>query len=163
MAYSEAALMRSTLILAALFCLGSLFALPGCNKKPAAPATAGTEHHHEHGPHDGELIEIGKEEYHAELVKGENGVTIYMLDKEGKKAVPIAAEPIAISIIVNAQPVEFSLEPKPLEGEQAGQSSRFESSKPELGVALDNPEAKRELRLKIGEKPYVAPFEHFDH
>jgi hypothetical protein len=159
--------MRSNFIWTALLSIGSLLVLSGCSGKPAGTPHVGGEHHHVHGPHEGELIEIGKEigkeEYHAELLTGENNtITIYVLDKEGKQPVPIAAEPIAVSMVVNASPVEFTLDPKPQEGDPAGKSSRFESTKPELGVALGNPDAKRELKLKIGETDYKAPFPHFD-
>ena len=157
--------MRSNLLWTALLSVGSLIALSGCSNKPAAaPAAANGEHHHHvHGPHEGELIEIGNEEYHAELLMGDNNmVTIYVLDKEGKQPVPIAAEPIVIAMVVNAKPVDFTLDAKPQEGDPAGKSSRFESTKPELGVALANEEAKRELKLKIGENEYKTPFPHFD-
>jgi hypothetical protein len=155
--------MRSRFAFAALLCVGSLLMYSGCSKKPAAPAGAAGAHAHSHGPNEGELIEVGNDEYHAELVLGENNiVTIFVLDKDAKKPVPIAAEPITINMVVNSSPVEFTLSPKPLDGEAAGQSSRFESKEPNLGAALQNAEAKRELRLKIGEKAYVAPFPHFD-
>lgn len=156
--------MRSNLLWTALLSVGSLFVLSGCSGKPAADQHAGEEHHHHvHGPHEGELIELGNEEYHAELLMGDNNtVTIYVLDKDGKLPVPIEAAPIAISMLVNSNPIEFALEPKPQDNDPAGKSSRFESTKPELGLALGNPDAKRELKLKIGEKPFTQSFPHFD-
>jgi hypothetical protein len=154
--------MRFTFIFAALLGIGSLCMFAGCEKKPAAQPPAGHAHH-EHGPNEGELIEIpGGEEYHAELVEGKDGlITIFVLDKD-KKPLLIAAEPITINMVVNANPVEFTLTPKPQTGEPEGKSSRFEAQNKDLGVALENPEAKRELRLKVGDKAYTAPFPHFD-
>jgi len=159
----EAALMRSNLVWTALLSVGSLLILSGCTSKPAAEHGGEEHHHHVHGPHEGELIEIGNEEYHAELLTEDNNkVTIYVLDGKGEKPVPIVAEPITISMVVNASTPEFSLDPKPQESDPAGKSSRFESTKPDLGVALGNPDAKRELKLKVGEKEYKAEFPHFD-
>ena len=55
----------------------------------------GHEHHH-HGPHNGHVMEIGGEEYHAEWTHDESGkVTFYILDSDAKKEVPIEADEIA--------------------------------------------------------------------
>src|SRR3712207_2284723 len=52
------------------------------------------EHAHEHGekgPHGGQLIELGKGDYHAELVHDDAAqrITIYVLDEKAAKPVPI--------------------------------------------------------------------------
>jgi len=70
------------------------------------------DHDHEHGhahvhsgPHKGQLMEIGDEEYHAEWTHDESGkVTFYILDGDAKKEVPIAAEEIAIDVKVGDNP-----------------------------------------------------------
>ena len=72
--------MRSNLVWTALLSVGSLLVLSGCTGKPAAEHGGEEHHHHVHGPHEGELIEIGNEEYHAELLMEDNNkVTIYVL------------------------------------------------------------------------------------
>jgi hypothetical protein len=133
--------------------------LAGCSGKPAP---APVSHKHVHGPHDGELIELGNEEYHAELVVDDaNGlVTIYILDKEGKKPVPIDEKTISIKFAPNQ--AEFALTAKPQEGDSGEKASRFESGDKALGIALDNPDAERELHVKVGNHPYVEKIPHFE-
>ena len=49
----------------------------------APPETVGPHAGHAHpthGPHQGDLIELGNEEYHAELLHEEDSVTIYILN-----------------------------------------------------------------------------------
>jgi hypothetical protein len=143
-----------------------MVATTGCDsqKSPPNPAVqSGHAGEHHHGPNGGELIELGSEEYHAELLQDtdESIVTIYLLDKEGKKAVPIAAETVLIRITLDNKPNEFPLAAKPKEGESAGNSSKFESNNKDLTLALGNDKAEREVEVKIGEKPYKQKFPYF--
>lgn len=141
-----------------------LFSLAGCSdgKTPSLVGEAG--HQHVHGPHDGELIEIGEEEYHAEMIHDDQTgtVTIYVLDGAHEKSVPIEADAITIKMVVNATPVEFKLAAKPQETDPTGKASRFETQEQALGMALDNEQAERELVIPIGEKTYHAKFAHFE-
>lgn len=156
--------MRSILVLP--LCAGTivLMSLAGCSNGRTPAVVAEHAHEHVHGPHDGELIEIGDEEYHAELIHDDQAgaVTIYVLDDAHEKAVPIEAAAITIKMVVNATPVEFKVVAKPQEGDPAGKASRFESKEQALGLALDNEQAERELVIAIGEKTYHAKFAHFD-
>ncbi len=76
--------------LAALFCV-SLF-VTGCGGgNPAPPKANGdagghTHSHAAHGPHRGQVLGLGDEEYHAEFVLDEASgkVTVYLLDKDIK-------------------------------------------------------------------------------
>src|SRR5689334_20069810 len=85
---------------AALFC----FCLAGCphanqGEKPVTTKDDHGHEHHHHGPHNGHLMEIGGEEYHAEWTHDESGkVTFYILDSEAKKEVPVAADEITIDV-----------------------------------------------------------------
>src|SRR6476646_8522499 len=89
------------------------FSLAGCNstanhseKTPKADEAHAHEHHH-HGPHNGHMMELGGEEYHAEWTHDETGkVTFYILDSEAKKEVPIAAEEITIDVKVGDNPAK---------------------------------------------------------
>jgi hypothetical protein len=139
--------------------------MAGCSTKPAAqPSQPAADHAHVHGPHDGELIELGDEEYHAELVHDPqaNTVTVYLLDKDAAGAATTTEPEITITITLAGAATPFKLAAKPLESEPAGQSSRFVSTDPNLGLALDNEAAKRELTAKIGPKSHTAQFEHFE-
>src|SRR5690349_7579690 len=83
-----------------------LSGLPGCsgekgseyhsfdkNKDAAPDAERGHAHSHDHGdghgPHEGDLIELGEEEFHAEVVFDEESdkVILYLLGSDAKTAV----------------------------------------------------------------------------
>src|SRR5438094_7539918 len=78
--------------------------LGGCNRAanhsettPKAGESGEHEHQH-HGPHNGHLMEIGDEEYHAEWTHDESGkVTFYILDADAKTEVP-SADKIVIDV-----------------------------------------------------------------
>ncbi len=155
--------MRSVSKIELCFCAILVFSVVGCSGR-TKPAAAPAAHHHVHGPHDGELIELGNEEYHAELFNDdEHGVvTIYILDKEGKQPVPITEEAITINMKSGAGVAEFRLPSKPQESDSPGKSSRFESDQKDLRLALDNPEAVRELHVKIDGKTYAEKFPYYE-
>jgi hypothetical protein len=155
--------MRSIFVAASWVGIVVVIFVAGCSGKSASPVAA-TPHHHVHGPHDGELIELGNEEFHAELFDDdERGVvTIYILDKEGKTPVPIAEEAITINMKPGPTVVDFRLPAKPQESDPPGKSSRFESDQKNLKLALQNTEADRELHVKIGENPFVAKFPYYE-
>ncbi len=103
--------MRAFLVLPLCACTVILFSMAGCSDRKTPAVVAEHAHAHVHGPHDGELIELGDEEYHAELIHDDEAgkVTIYILDGAHEKAVPIEAGTITIKMVVNATPVEFKL------------------------------------------------------
>src|SRR5260221_6394376 len=115
-----------TITLAALVGLWLAGCTSPANHSEKAPQ-AGNAHDHEHdhahhGPHNGHLMEIGDEEYHAEWTHDESGkVTFYILDGEAKKEVPIAAEEIVIDVkIGDHQPVTYRLAAiNPMDGKSA--------------------------------------------
>jgi hypothetical protein len=115
----------SHLSLAALALLG--FLMTGCEPPPTAKkADDSHDHAHVHqGPHGGHIMEIGEEEYHAEWTYDENGkVTFYILDGEGKKEVPIAAEDITIEVKIGKnEPATYQLAAM---NPQDGKASAFE-------------------------------------
>jgi hypothetical protein len=90
----------------AVWAAAAVFWASGCNSAPSGTAGPKTgevhDHDHEHvhhGPHNGHLMEIGGEEYHAEWTRDESGkVTFYVLDADAKKEVPINAEKITIDV-----------------------------------------------------------------
>lgn len=148
----------------------------GCNQDaggPAAPpANSGEKHadHTEHahpteGPHGGDLIELGNEEYHAELVHDEQGgtVTIYILDAEAKAVVPIEATELTINLKHEGQAEQFKLAASPDTSDPQGKSSRYVSNDAELGEDLEHEGAEPQLVVTINDKQYRGNIEHGDH
>ena len=123
------------------------------------------EHHHEHGPHGGHIIELGEEEYHAELAHDEAAktVTIYLLDKTAKVAVPIADPEIVLNLVVDGQPLQVKLAAAPQEGDPAGHSSRFSLADEKVLEALEAPKTTGRLNVTIGGKSYTGAVEHHEH
>ena len=120
--------------------------------------------HAEVGPHDGHLIELGKEEYHAELVHDEAAgkVTIYVLDSGAKKSVPIEAAELIINLKHDGKGEQFKLAAAPQEGDGEGKSSRFVSDDKELAEDLDHEGTQARLVIEIGGKSFTGEIKH-DH
>lgn len=165
--------------------IAAAFVLPGCGGEAptAGPASSSdTEHGHSHddehshddhghghahpshGPHDGDLIELGNEEYHAELLHDEDAgmVTIYILDGSATKAVAIEAAEIKVNLVADGQPAQFSLAASPDESDPEGLSSRFVSSAEKLIGQLHEDGTDGTLVLTIKGKSYRGELAH-DH
>jgi len=144
----------------------------GC--KPTAPVQsqgqreAPEKHedaHAEAGPHDGHLIELGEEEYHAELVHDDaaKSVTIYLLDSSAKSPVPIEEAQLTFNMVIEKKPVQFKLAASPQDNDPNGQSSRFVSTEEQLLEALDSHEASGRVNVNIQGKSYSGNVEHHHH
>lgn len=151
--------------------LAGLLLLTGCGKTgeqaqtEKSPAAKEKKHEHpDHGPHKGDLIELGKEEYHAELVHPEDGgakaVTIYILDSSATKQVPIDAKTVALNMQHEGKPEQFTLNASPDEGDPEGQSSRFTSEDPELLAHFAEDHVHGELVVKIKDNSFRGELAH---
>lgn len=163
----------------ASFSITACLVVCGCDAAPAtkAPSAAADSHDHDHdhahpteGPHHGVLVELGNEEYHAELVHDDATglVTCYILDAHAEKAVAVAAPEVVINLKHGDAPEQFKLAAQPVDGEPAGQSSCFVLSSKELSGHLHDSDASARLNLTIGETPYsgaipVNSHEGHDH
>lgn len=156
----------------------SLAAAIGCSPAPsdspsdrkpvtmdsAPPELPHAHSHAEHGPNGGELIEIGEEEYHAELVHDATSVTIYLLDASAKSAVPIEATELTINLLHEGKPEQFKLAAQAQSSDPSGKFSKFASTDAELASHVDDPAAAAKLSLTIAGKPYRADLAHsHDH
>lgn len=151
-----------------------VFPLAGCNRSsteeqprtaaPAYQAPAGEHEHPSQGPHGGQLVELGNEQYHAEIVHDESAgtVTVYLLDAAAEKLVPIEAPELTINLKHGGKPEQFKLTASPDADDPPGRSSRFVSEDQELGGDLDRDGADPRLAVTIEGKPYTASIEH-DH
>jgi len=135
-------------------------AMAGMSGLQAAP-TAAHDHDHAHpseGPHHGSLIELGKEDYHAELVHDEktDTVTIYILDGAAARPVPIPAKQITLNMRAAGKPQQFTLAAVRQEGDAAGMASAFAATNRQLCQALDTHGATGRLNVEIDGKIYVG-------
>lgn len=162
--------------LSAMSCLSlslSLLLAAGCTDPSASPsgATAGSSaggaaeatHDHDHpaeGPHHGHLIELGSDEYHAELVHDQSSVTIYLLDGAAQKPVAIDSPEITINLKHDGRPEQFRLAASPEAGDPDGKSSRFVSQDAELAGHLDDEAAAPRLSVMINGTPYSGALSH---
>ncbi len=120
--------------------------------------------HPSHGPHDGDLVELGKEEFHAEVVHNHDAgsVTIYILDSAAKKAVPIEAKQVVVNLKHEGKGEQFTLAASPDTGEAEGASSRFVSTDKEFAEELDHDHGDATLVVTIKGKQYRGKISH-DH
>ena len=164
---------RAQTIFAASFSI-IIFSFAGCTNQTATstgpessppPPTIDAHAGHAHpteGPHHGSLIELGNEEYHAELVHDDKSVTIYVLNGAADAQVPIDATEITINTKLDGQPEQFQLASSPDQNDPAGKSSRFVSNDVELVGHIDEDGAEHKLVLTIKGKSYRGDIEH-DH
>lgn len=151
-----------------------LAALVGCNGSTAPvsndggttdPAHAdgghGAHAHPTVGPHKGDLVELGNEEYHAEIVHGEGGlVSVYVLDSHATVAVPIDATEVTINITHDGMAEQFKLPAVPETSDPMGKSSRFQLQDADLAGDLDHEGVAAKLVLNINGKQYTGKIEH---
>ncbi|EMI22228.1 putative secreted protein [Rhodopirellula maiorica SM1] len=131
------------------------------------PATVDDHAGHAHpteGPHHGGLIELGNEEYHAELIHDDDtgSVTIYVLNAAATEQVPIESTEVTINVKHDGKPEQFKLAASPDANDPQGKSSRFVSTDAELGEHLDEEGADPKLVLTINGKSYRGTIAH-DH
>jgi hypothetical protein len=124
---------------------------------------------HEHpeiGPHKGELIELGDEEYHAEFVHDEdkNTVTVFILDAAAKESVPIEAKEVVINLKQKGKPRQFKIKALPHASDPKGLCSRFAAMDKDLCEQLEVESAAPRIQVTIKGKAYSGKIaHHHDH
>lgn len=122
--------------------------------------------HPTEGPHGGHLIELGNEEYHAELLHDEktHTVTIHLLDGPAKQTVAVPLAEITLQLFRDGQFVKYALKSVPGPGDPEGAASRFEIVDAALCDALcHDDETRGRLQVTIDDKPYTGTIEHDSH
>jgi hypothetical protein len=160
------------LFLTAALCPVALVACNSASNPPAAKVADSHDHDHghdhehaHHGPHQGHLMVIGNEEYHAEWTHDESGkVTFYILDAAAKKDVPIAAEQITIDVKIGDNP------PKTYElvavNPMDGKTAAFEIVDKQFAALFDQLKSsglKLTLHVNINGKQYDQLVKEHDH
>lgn len=127
-----------------LLCAALLAAALGCT--PAEPTNTGDgaragknkphKHPHEHAPgaRGGLIIEIGQDNYHAEVtVEGKGLLALYTLGKDETKIQEVEPQKITFQVQAgkDAEPVAVVLEPAPQDNDTKGKTSRFAGPLPE--------------------------------
>ena len=145
-----------------IFALSVAGCLGTSTETSVPPATVDTHHHPTEGPHGGGLIELGNEEYHAELVHDDAGgiVTLYVLDSAAETAVPIDAAEVTINLKHGGQGEQFKIAASADPGDPTGKSSRFVSADAELAEGLDHEGAEAQLVLLINGRQYRGEIAH---
>jgi hypothetical protein len=141
----------------ACFSVSTLALAPIMAAPPAAAHAHATT-----GPHKGDLIELGNDEYHLEMVHDDKVITMYVLDGEAKNLVPVDATDISINVMHFNKPEQFKLLPKKTEGEPAGKNSTFMITDGHLIKHLGHGTPK--VALTISGKAYRGTIKHsHDH
>jgi hypothetical protein len=121
-------------------------------------------HSHEEGPHGGHLVELGEEEYHAEVVLDAktSNITLYILDSTAKKAAPIDAKEVKLELTIGGQPKSFAAKAVPDKDDPAGKSSRFEiGENADVKANIkDEEDLKGSVTATIGGKTYTGKIVH---
>lgn len=120
-------------------------------------------HEHGHGakgPHGGGLIELGAEEYHAEIVVDHDAhaVRVYVLGKDAKTAEPIAATDLTVTP-AGKEALKLKAAPQKTDGE--GKSSVFELIDDDVVHTLMDAKAIHgKLQVSIGGKPFTGEIDY---
>jgi hypothetical protein len=153
--------------------LCGLLMLVGCNSdtgnykqvtdkdaKETAPVI--DDHHHDHGPHGGHVLELG--EYHGEIaLEADRKLTLYVLDGDVKNAVPLAETTAVANLKIGTEMQKVELKALPLEGEADGKSSRFQSAEPLPESVKDIEDLTGDVTLTVAGKGVTGPIEHHHH
>lgn len=123
----------------------------------------GHSHAHEHGPHDGHIIELTTDhKYHGELCLDEGGksMTFYVLGSDLKTAV--LADSIEFEIEEGDEEKALPSTPNPLEGEPEGKASRFTIDSSSLGELKDLESVHGHVHVVIDGTEFEGGLSH-DH
>ena len=126
------------------------------------PPPESVHDHPEHGPHGGELIELGQETYHGEPMHDDKNVTIYVLDGGATQTVPIEATTLTVSLKHDGAVQTFDLNASPDEGDADGKSSRFTSDDSTLCEWMEH-DAEGAVMIEIEGKSFTGEISHHDH
>ncbi len=122
--------------------------------------------HATHGPHGGELLEIGKEEFHAEIVIDEvkKQLVVYLLEADAKTSLAIEEPHLMVNLVLAGKPMQIKLKAIPQQSDAVGQASCFGAVSVELVDALHSAKADPKLATRIRKKAYVTKIVHkHDH
>lgn len=158
--YSLRSEFRLTAVYLALAIGFSLIGIPGTSFK--TQTVVAFHDHNVKAPHGGVWLELGDEEYHAELLveAKTNAVTVYLFDREAKSSVAIPAKDVVIKLMHDGEFETFKLKPHSQKADPPKLSSRFVLKDAELVTDLSERKAEGELIVKIRDKTYTVKIDH---
>lgn len=125
--------------------------------------TAPSDHGHgEAGPHGGDIVELGDEGFHAEVVVthgDKDEIAVHVLGGDAKTAKPIAATEIVLSFKHGDKVEEFKLAATKQEGDAEGQASLFKLESEEAMEELHE-HGEGTLTIKVGDKTLTGTVKH---
>lgn len=131
------------------------------------PKAAPAEHAHaEHGPRGGDLIELGNEEFHVEVVHNEKAgiVSFYLLDSTAKKAQATVAKEVLINVKQAGKGVQYKIAPAPQQNDPQGSFTCYATKDKQLIETLEKHGVEAFLVVEIGGKQYRGKIDHHhDH
>ena len=122
--------------------------------------------HPTEGPHGGQLIELGNEEYHAELLLDDatGTITIHLLDAAGKLPVAIAEPEVALQLFRDGQFVSYVLKAASEPTNVEYGASRFQLADADLCETLcHGEEINGRLQVTVDGKPYTGTIQGCGH
>lgn len=124
----------------------------------------GGHDHGSHGPNGGDIVELGTEDMHAELVVDEEAhrINVHILGGDIKAAKPIEAAEISLSFKHGDEVEEFKLAAAPKDGEPEGQSSLFTLKSDEAFEELHEHPEGATISITVGEETFTGIATH-DH
>jgi len=134
---------------------------------PSAPPGPPAAHAHpEHGPHGGDLIELGKEEYHLEMLHDEKqGVlAFFLLDSTAKKVLAIPAKEIYVNVKEAGKGKQYKIAPSPQANDPKDNFTCYATKDKELIDTLEKEGIQASVMIAIAGKQYQGKVEHHhDH
>ena len=118
-------------------------------------------HAHVHGPHDGELIDLGEVEFHAEVVFDEekHKITLYLLGADAKTPVAIEAKELSLELPGKEAPATHAL--TAVSADADGKASHFEITSEELVETFHkDPKTVGKFKVSINGKEFVGEVKH---
>jgi hypothetical protein len=161
------------LVLAASLLALSAFAA-GCQSNEAefrpvakgvrVKAAPSPHEHGEEGPHGGHLVELGEEEYHAEVVLDvkAKAVDVYVLASDPHKPQAIDAKEVVLELKIDGKTGPHAAKPSPQKDDPPGKSSRFIlADDPDIKAKIDDEhELEGHVNVTINGKAYSGAITH---
>lgn len=135
-------------------------------RSPITTLDSHDDHDHSStGPHHGLLIELGSDDYHAEIVHDDasGSVTVYLLDAAAKQLVTSDVKEVMINIQKGDRPAQFALTGKAPNGQAATEFSEYTVASKELLELLHDHDVTAKLNVTIAGQPFSGKIPHDVH